>query len=90
MAESTANTFVMGGAARDEPVEIDFADSRRAVPGWVVAHYGGEEKLLADAALLSGVTYADFFASFDEAVEREHLNQKFNAFVGAHLSRVLR
>ena len=83
---SEPNAFVMaGGAARPAPVEILFADGRRAVPGWIVAHYGGEEKLLADASLLSGVTYAQFAASFDEAVEREHLNKQLGTMVGEHL-----
>ena len=75
--ENSGSTFVFAcGVERADPVNVTFADGVRAVPGWIVKHYGGREKLLADAEVYAQLNYSDFIASFDEAVEREHLNKE--------------
>lgn len=78
-------TFIFAcGAERQDPVSVTFADGERSVPGWIVSHYGGSEKLLADAAVFAQVTYADFIRSFEEAVGREHLNEVQAEVVSRH------
>lgn len=85
------NSFIISSAARhEEPVRVRFSDGERAVPGWIVAHYGGKQKLLEDAAVFAGVRYSDFISSFDEAVARERLNQVGAQIVGQHLAALKR
>lgn len=79
------NTFISAcGVERLEPVTVEFADGERAVPGWIVSHYGGRRKLLDDAAVLGRLDYADFISSFDEAVEHDYLNKAAAEVVGNH------
>jgi hypothetical protein len=81
------NSFIFSdGTEADEPVRVRFGDGERAVPGWIVHHYGGKKKLLEDADVFAEVTYRDFISSFDEAVARERLNQIGFQFVSRHLA----
>jgi len=87
MADNNQSTFISScRTEQPEPVTVTFADGPRAVPGWIVLHYGGRKKLLADAEVLGQVTFADFISSFDEAVEREHLNKVGADVVGRHFA----
>jgi hypothetical protein len=68
-------------------VELEFADGRRVVPRWMVAHLGGTDAVSSvesmQRALL--VTFEQFQRAFHEAVSRSKLNAIQKQIVSSHM-----
>ena len=63
--EETEFQFAIAEYEIDRPVTLPFTDGNQVVPGWMVAHLGGPEKVIADLSRFAAtVTFEEFTRQF--------------------------
>ncbi|HZS47753.1 MAG TPA: hypothetical protein VFC63_21975 [Blastocatellia bacterium] len=68
--------FATTSEVLDQPVTLQFQDGNQVVPGWMVAHLGGPEKVIAD---LSGYVVKISFEDFTRDFFQEAASQQLRA-----------